>query len=190
MIADDLTAQIAALPDAVNVKNSLSEQVPQVKVAVNREAAAQYGLTAADGGAVRSELTGSTATTVTIRSQELDVVVRGSGAAAQSLDALKSMAVSSSFGGTVPLSSVAQVSVDLPPQTITRADQTRRVTITGDTTTITRAVWGLLDSYAFPQGHSAKTAGSYEDINGELWRPALCSGGGAAAGVLRAGCAV
>ena len=54
-IADDLTAQISQLSDAINVENSLSTQVPQVKVTLNREAAAQYGLTAAAvGGAARA----------------------------------------------------------------------------------------------------------------------------------------
>ena len=170
MIAADLTARIAALPDAIDVKNSLSDQVPQAKVTVNREAAAQYGLTAAAiGGAVRAELTGAEATTVTINNKELKVVVRGDGTAAASLDALKSMAVPSSFGGTVPLSSVASVTVEQAPQTIARANQTRQVTITGDTLSgdaaaITVAIQELLDSYALPQGYTAQTAGSYEDM--------------------------
>ena len=170
LIAGDLTARIAQLPDAVNVRSSLSEQVPQVRVAINREAAAQYGLTAASiGAAVRSELTGSTATTVTISNKELDVVVRGDGSAAASLDALRSMGVPSAFGGTVPLGSVAYVSVEEAPQTITRTNQTRQVTITGDsisgdTTAITMAILEILDGYALPQGYTAETAGSYEDM--------------------------
>lgn len=169
-LTNDLITQISALPDTVNVTSSLSDEVPQVKVTVNREAAAQYGLTAAAiGGAVRSELTGSTATKVTIHGQELDVVVRGSGAAGQSLDALRSMGVPSSFGGTVPLGSVAEVSVEQAPQVITRANQTRQVTITGDsvsgdTAAMTQAIWDILDSYTFPQGYAVETDGSYETM--------------------------
>ncbi|MCI8801867.1 MAG: efflux RND transporter permease subunit [Oscillibacter sp.] len=169
-LANDLIAQISALPDAVNVTSSLSDEVPQVKVRVNREAAAQYGLTAAAiGGAVRSELTGSTATRVTVSGQELEVVVRGSGAAAESLDALRSMGVPSSFGGTVPLSSVASVSVEQAPQVIVRSNQTRQVTITGDsvsgdTSAMTQAIWEILGSYTFPQGYSVETDGSYETM--------------------------
>ena len=169
-LADDLIDQISALPDAVNVDSSLSEQVPQVKVVMNREAAAQYGLTAAAvGGAVRSELTGSTATKVTINSEELDVVVRGSGAASQSLDALRSMAIPSSMGGTVPLSSVADVVIEQAPQVITRANQTRQITITGDTVSgdaaaMTQSIWAILNNYTLPQGYSFETAGSYEDM--------------------------
>ncbi len=169
-LANDLISQIEALPDAVNVKSSLSDEIPQVKVTVNREAAAQYGLTAASiGAAVRSELTGSTATKVTITGRELDVVVRGGGAAAKSLDALKSMGVPSAMGGTVPLGSVADVSVQQAPQTIVRSNQTRQVTISGDsvsgdTAAMTAAIWEILDGYTFPQGYAVETDGSYETM--------------------------
>jgi HAE1 family hydrophobic/amphiphilic exporter-1 len=170
MIADDLMEQIAQLPDAVNVESSLADQVPQVKVTMKREAASQYGLTAATvGAAVRSELTGTTATTVTINNKEYDVVVRGDGSAAESLDALRSMPVSSSYGGTVPLSSVADVTIEQAPQTITRSNQTRQVTITGDTisgdsTAMTKAIDEILAAYPMPQGYAAETAGAYEDM--------------------------
>ena len=170
MIAGDLTNQISALPDAVDVTNSLSEQVPQVKVTMRREAAAQYGLTAAAvGAAVRAELTGATATTVTIDNQELDVIVRGDGAASQSLDALRSMPIASSRGGYVPLSAVAEVSVEQAPQSINRTNQSRVVTITGDTisgntTEITKQVTAVLDGYTMPEGYTAEITGSYSDM--------------------------
>ena len=169
-LANDLITQIEALPGAVNVKSSLSDEVPQVKVRVNREAAAQYGLTAASiGGAVRSELTGSTATRVTVNGRELDVVIRGGGAASRSLDALRSMGVPSAFGGTVPLSSVAEVLIEQAPQTIVRSNQTRQVTISGDsvsgdTAAMTAAIWEILDNYTFPQGYAVETDGSYETM--------------------------
>lgn len=170
MISNDLANQIAALPDAINVESSLADKVPQVRVTMNREAASQYGLTAASvGAAVRAELTGTTATTVTIDNKDYDVMVKGDGAAAANLDALKSMAVPSSYGGTVPLSSVATVTVEQASQSITRHNQTRQVTITGDTisgdsTAITQSIHEILDRYTLPQGYTAQTAGSYEDM--------------------------
>lgn len=170
MISNDLANQIAALPDAINVESSLADKVPQVRVTMNREAASQYGLTAASvGAAVRAELTGTTATTVTIDNKDYDVMVKGDGAAAANLDALKSMAVPSSYGGTVPLSSVATVTVEQASQSIIRHNQTRQVTITGDTisgdsTAITQSIHEILDQYTLPQGYTAQTAGSYEDM--------------------------
>ena len=170
MISNDLAAQIAALPDAINVESSLADKVPQVRVTMNREAASQYGLTAAGvGAAVRAELTGTTATTVTIDNKDYKVMVKGDGAASANLDALKSMAVPSSYGGTVPLSSVATVTVEQASQSIIRHNQTRQVTITGDTisgdsTAITQSIHKILDRYTLPQGYTAETAGSYEDM--------------------------
>lgn len=170
LIANDLTAQIAALPDAVDVDNSLSEKVPQVKVYLNREAASQYGLTAAAvGAAVRAELTGTEATTVTIDNQDYTVMVKGNGAASASLDALKSMPIASNYGGTVPLSAVANVVVEQAPQSIARYNQSRQVTVTGntisgDTTAITQQINAILDNYPLPEGYTAETAGSYEDM--------------------------
>ena len=170
MIAEDLANQIAQLPDAVNVTTSVAEQVDQVKITMNREAAAQYGLTAATvGAAVRSELTGTTATTVTIDNQEFDVVVQGDGRAAESLDSLKSMSISSAYGGSVPLSSVADVSIVQAPQSINRVNQSRQVSITGDTisgssTEITQQIVEILDQYQLPDGYTAEITGSYSEM--------------------------
>lgn len=170
MIAGDLIKEIEKLEDAVDVTSTVSEQVPQVEVTMNREAASQYGLTAAQvGAAVRSELTGSTATTVTIDNKELDVVVKGDGSAAASLDALRSMSVATAMGGYVPLSSVADVSIVQAPQTITRVNQSRQVTITGDTvsgntTAMTKEITAILDAYSMPEGYTAQLTGSYSDM--------------------------
>ena len=170
LIANDLAQQIGQLPDTVDVTSSLARQVPQVTVTMRRDAAAQYGLTAAGvGAAVRSELTGSTATTVTIDNKEIDVVIRGSGAAAKSLDALRSMAISTPYGGAVPLSAVAEVNVELAPQTITRVDQSRQVSVTGsslsgDLTAVTRQVQKILDGYTMPEGYTAQISGAYTDM--------------------------
>ena len=170
MIAADLTGQISALEDAVDVNSSVSRQVPQVEVTMNREAAARYGLTAAQvGAAVRESLTGATATTVTIDNKELDVVVKGDGSAAESLDALGSMSIATATGGYVPLNTVANVNTVLAPQTITRSNQSRQVKITGSTlsgnvTGITASINQILDSYALPEGYTASISGSYEEM--------------------------
>ena len=170
MIADDLANQISALPDAIEVSSSVADEVPQVKVTVDRQAASQYGLTAATiGSAVRSSLTGETATTVTINNTALDVVVRGDGSASASLDALRSMPVGTPMGTYIPLSSVAEVNIIQAPQTIQRVDQSRQVSITGSTlsgnvTAMTAEIKAILDNYQFPEGYGTAISGSYSDM--------------------------
>ena len=170
MIADDLGSQIRALPDAIEVSSSVADQVPQVKVTINRDTASQYGLTAAQiGAAVRSSLTGETATTVTIHNTSLDVVVRGDGSASTSLDALRSMPVATPMGTYIPLSSVANVEIVQAPQTIHRVNQSREVSVTGSTlsgnvTGMTAQIRNILDNYQFPEGYEAAISGSYSEM--------------------------
>ena len=170
MISADLMREISALPDAIDVTSSVSELVPQVKVSMNRQTANQYGLTAAQiGAAVRGELTGATATTVTIDNTELDVVIKGDGAASLSLDALRSMSISTAQGGTVALNSIANVDIIQAPQTIVRNNQSRQVSITGDTlsgnsSAITEQLKAIIAAYQMPQGYTAVTDGTYENM--------------------------
>ncbi len=170
MIADDLATQISALPDAVEVSSSVADQVPQVTVSIDRESASRYGLTAAQiGAAVRSSLTGETATSVMINNKTLDVVVRGDGKAAANLDALRSMPVATAMGTYVPLSSIAHVDIVQAPQTIHRVDQSRQVSITGSTlsgnvTGITAQINSILENYQFPEGYDAAISGSYTEM--------------------------
>lgn len=169
-ITAELTEGIKALPDAEHVDNSLENTIPAVSVSVNHAAAAQYNLTAATiGSAVRAELTGVTATTVTIDGNELNVVVQGNGANAANLDALRSMPLATPTGGTIPLSAVADVSIQLSPQSITRVDQTRQVYITADSrsgsvTTLNQQITEMLAEYDMPEGYQTNTGGSYEDM--------------------------
>ncbi|HPE16382.1 MAG TPA: efflux RND transporter permease subunit, partial [Oscillospiraceae bacterium] len=169
-ISQEIADKIAALPDAVDVTTSASEQVPQVSVKLKQENAARYGLTAAAvGQAVRSELTGSTATTLKVGGEEISVSVRGDKLSSLSLDSLKSVAIPVSTGGSVPLSLVADVDVEMGPQSINRTDQTRSVTITGstisgDSAEIAKQIEKILDEYDMPQGYFAEIGGTRENM--------------------------
>lgn len=156
--ADDLANQISALPDAINVESSAGEQTPRVAVKINRENASRFGLNAATiGGLVRGELTGSTATTLRMNGEEYDVIVAGDEDVATSLDALRSMQIPTTTGGTVPLSMVADVYTELSPQSIVRKNQKETVTITGesesgDSNAIKAAVDDIVAKYELPDG--------------------------------------
>ena len=106
---------------------------------------------------------------MTIDNKEYDVVVKGSGAASASLDALKSMPVSSGYGGTIPLAAVADVVVEQAPQSVVRHNQSRQVSITGDTisgdtSAMTKQINAILDGYSLPQGYTAESGGAYSDM--------------------------
>jgi HAE1 family hydrophobic/amphiphilic exporter-1 len=99
----------------------VKDEIPQVNITLNRENASRFGLTAATiGQAVRSELTGTSATELKVGGTEISVTVRGDQIAAESLDNLKNISVATAAGGAVPLSLVASIDVELAPQTISR----------------------------------------------------------------------
>ena len=178
---NDLVGQISAIPDAIDVSSSASDQVPEVDVTLRRDVAAQYGLTAATiGSAVRSQLTGSTATVLKVNGEEIDVVVRGEADAGKSLDALKSMPITTPTGSSIPLSMVANVDVVMAPQTITRQNQSRTITITGNSRTddavgIAKSVQTVLDNYQAPDsvivdmgGESSEMMDSFQSLGNAL----------------------
>ena len=165
-----LTQALAEIPDAVEVTSSASEQVPEVNITLKREVASQYGLTAATvGSAVRSQLTGTTATTLKVDGEEISVVVRGDSNAGSSLDALRSMPITTPAGSSVPLSLIADVSVDLAPQSILRVNQSRTITVTGDSASgdsvaIAEAVEKVVDEFQVPDGVQIEIAGENAEM--------------------------
>lgn len=167
---DRLAAKFAALPDAVEVKSSASEEVPQVNITLNRENASRFGLTAASiGQAVRGQLAGTTATTLKMKGEEITVSVKGDSRIAQSLDALRTVPIPTQAGGSVPLELVANVKTELAPQTIARKNQSRTITITGgslsgDVTAMSADVQQILDEFELPQGVAFDQGGEMEEM--------------------------
>ncbi len=169
-ITTELTDAIEQLPGIVNVSSTLGDQVPAVRVTMQHDVASHYGLTAATvGQLVRLELAGSTATTVTMDGKDFDVVLKGSDVSSASLDALRSLPIPLMTGGYIPLSTVATVDIELMPQSISRSDQSRQMSISADMEgldlgTASAAIQEVLDAYDFPQGYSASQGGDFADM--------------------------
>ena len=168
--SERLTRALAEIPDAVEVTSSASEQVPEVNVTLRREVATQYGLTAATvGSAVRSQLTGTTATTLKVDGEEISVVVRGDSNSGSSLDALRSMPITTPLGSSVPLGLIAEITVDLAPQSILRVNQSRTITITGDSASgdsvaIAEAVEKVVEEFQAPEGVQIEIGGENTEM--------------------------
>jgi len=168
--AERLQAALSALPDATGITSSAGEQIPQVDINVRREAATALGLTPATiGSAVRSQLTGSTATILRVGGDQIDVVVRGEGTAGKSLDALRSMPIETPLGSSVPLEMVADVQVVMAPRSVVRRNQSHTITITGDSlsndsTAIASSVETLLQDFYVPEGVTLEQSGENESM--------------------------
>jgi len=169
-VTNDLVNEISKIPDAVEVTSSASDQTSQINVYVNRENASRFGLTSATiGTTVYSELSGSTQTELKVDGDEIDINVTGDTRLTNSVDELKNLLITTPAGGTVPLGLVADVKVELAPLSIARSNQSRTITITGDSLSddamaITKEVDNIIDNYEFPKGITVDTEGEMDNI--------------------------
>ncbi len=169
-ISEQIKIQIENLDGAVDVKSSIESAAPAVKVYPKRDQATSYGISAQEiAMAVHAELTGETATNVTLQGNDLSVVIKGNEIAANSLDALRSMILTTNTGAVIPLSAVADVEIELIPQNIARSNQSRQVEITGNISDVelaemTQNIQEIIESYDMPSGYYAEIGGTYEDM--------------------------
>ena len=121
------------LPGLVDVADNLNTGRPEVQVDVDREQAAKYGLsTSRIAQTVRSAIQGIEADTYRSGEDEYDITVRLQKEDRQSIESLESLTVTNLRGQQIPLTSVANIVEGTGFGSITRIDQNRVVTVSGD----------------------------------------------------------
>ncbi|PSQ59612.1 MAG: AcrB/AcrD/AcrF family protein, partial [Bacteroidetes bacterium QH_10_64_19] len=126
-------AQSGRLPGLVDVTDNLNRGRPEVQVDVDREKAAQYGLSTGQiARTVRSAIQGTEADTYRSGDDEYDITVRLQEEDRASITSLNNLTVSSVTGQQIPLTSVADIEEGTGFGSITRIDESRVVTVSGD----------------------------------------------------------
>ena len=125
-------SQDNSIPLLVDINNNLNTGRPQIQVHIDRERAARIGLDSRKvSGVVRAAIQGSEATKFRSGEDEFDVTVRLKENQRASLEALDGLTVLHE-GTQIPLSSIADFEIGSGYGSITRLDQNRVATITGD----------------------------------------------------------
>src|SRR5690606_36302104 len=126
-------ARIAAIPGTREVKTSLEEGRPEVRIVVDREKALTYGLTPAQvAQAVRTGLTGEVATQLRMGGEETDIRVQLTNTAKQDMADLRHLMISLPTGGSVQLQELARLEEGLGPVSIVRKDKVRQASVSAD----------------------------------------------------------
>jgi HAE1 family hydrophobic/amphiphilic exporter-1 len=152
------------------VRSNVGDAVPEIQIRVNRQQAAQYGLTAAQiASSVRTTLSGRMATRYKLDGREIDVILRGDERFQEDAGFLGQIMVPTPIGSTVPLGQVADIVVDLGPFTINRDGQARTVTITSqvfgrDIGSIASEVKARLEQIEFPLGYVYDIGGQNREL--------------------------
>lgn len=165
-------AEIARLPDVVDVQNSLGQPRPEYRIDVNRDVANRLGLTVAGvAGTVRPVLAGQDVTTwQDPTGEERDVVLQMSPELRRSVQDIARLPIATPTGGSIPLSQIAQIVEGIAPSQIDRSDLQRTATISGSPapglaiSEATAAIQGRIDEMDVPAGYSVTFGGETEAL--------------------------
>ncbi len=154
------------------LESDLEAGRPELRVRVNRERAALYGLSTQDiGWTVRSAINGVVASTFREGDDEIDMRVRLAQRYRDQLSALGELQVVNDMGEAVPLSSLASWSVEEGLGGINRKDLNRVATVSSDVraghnnNAVVAEVAELLEPLFadLPAGYEARFGGQQED---------------------------
>lgn len=169
-ISDDFRSMIQSVAGTREVTTSLSDAVPLVQVAVNKEMAASYGLTAAQvATGVRSNSTGTVVSRLKQAGDEIDIVIKPMGDITESLNNFSQLEISSPTGSNIPLSQIADITIEKGPTSIRRDSQERVVTVTSqivdrDLNSIVQDIELKFETYELPEGYSYSIGGENEEM--------------------------
>ncbi|HET9530956.1 MAG TPA: efflux RND transporter permease subunit, partial [Blastocatellia bacterium] len=117
-------------PNMVDVDRTLLPGKPELRVAIDRQRAADLGVRVADiSQALNILMAGQEVTTFNEGTDQYDVVLRAQGQFRRSAESLRRMTVPSSRGGTVGLESLVRLEEATGPATIDRLSRQRQVTL-------------------------------------------------------------
>jgi multidrug efflux pump subunit AcrB len=174
-LADDAYRRLANAAVARKLdglESDLADARPELRIDVDRERAALFGLSTAEIGAtVRSAILGTEVSEFRYGEEEYDIVVRLAERYRGDLDAIADLTVVAEDGTQVPLSSVADWSVDESYSGINRKDLERVATISADVRSnynanavLAEVQTELIDfESSLPPGYTLSYTGQQED---------------------------
>ena len=152
--SDEIVSELQKRPDATNIHSSLENSAPLVKINVDPVKAAAEGLSpTAVASQVYMMVSGTTATTLNVDGNDIDVKVEYADDEYDTIDKLQGIVLPTATGGSVALMDIADIGFKDSPQSITKSDKQYQVTITGtltegaDSTTKDKIQKEVIDKY-------------------------------------------
>ncbi|NCB41594.1 MAG: efflux RND transporter permease subunit [Clostridia bacterium] len=164
-IGNQVLAKIRVLPDVENAELDVTEGNPEIKVMIQRSTASYYGITAYQlANGLSSSLTGANATDVRLDGDEIEVNLSLKDYYGQSIENMKQIVITGSYGIPVSVGQIATFEYDNAPSVINRYNQQNFVTLNiensgKDLNALASSIESILGSYAFPDGY-------YYDMSG------------------------
>jgi len=173
-LSQHLVKNINLLDGVVNIETNITGSLLEITTEINPDAALSLGLSAKE---VSRQISDATTTKqlgiLMIDEKATKVTLQPLISTNQGIAILENMPIISSFNSEIhskPLKDLAEITIKSSPLLISRIDNQRAVTITGEITgrniqAINRDIQKLIDSMVIPQGISIQLGGAFTQIN-------------------------
>ncbi|MBS4960369.1 MAG: efflux RND transporter permease subunit [Clostridiales bacterium] len=170
-IANDIIEKLNRIEGAEDLESSMEDSVPEVTFKINRDKAAKYGVsTSSIASTINSAVKGVTASTYKKDGTEEDIIIMYDPDQVKYLEDIKNITITTSSGAVIPITEVAEINVSQGAISISRENQQRYITISGnfqgyDTGSVQMMVEEQLNDYVFPDNYSYSFGGNMEMMN-------------------------
>jgi HAE1 family hydrophobic/amphiphilic exporter-1 len=168
-ISDELMEKLKGVKGLVDLESSLGEGKPEYRLVVDRQKAAQFGLTPYTIGAVlRSRIEGVIATQYREEGKEYDIRIMVDKEFRNSLAKISSMTITTPMG-EIPLQNFVKDTIAVGPVVIEHEDNLRVVKINAniegrDQGSIAKDVQKVLDGAVIPVDFEVELSGGFEEM--------------------------
>lgn len=169
-LSETVKSRVEAVEGTREVTSSLDEGKPELHVQLIREKADQYGLNFAYvANSLAAAVNGVTATQYRVAGEEIPIKVIMAKEYRENINDLESLRIASPTGALVSLGEIARLEITEGPTAITRVNQNRRVTVTGDISgrdllSVTQDIQAALADLDLPQGVQIEYGGANQEM--------------------------
>jgi Cu/Ag efflux pump CusA len=169
--AEEITAKLAQIEGTVSPEVEQIEQIPQIEVEVDIDAASRHGVTP---GHVRRQssalIAGEEVSDIFVGGKAYDVHVWTQKEFRDSVTDVEGLPIDTPNGGQVPLREIANIDIRPIANTIKHERQTRRVDATADVAgrdlaSVVEDVNKAITDIQFPPGYHAEVLGEAPELN-------------------------
>ena len=169
-ISEDFKEILRSINGTIEVSSNVEEGNPEVRVYLDRQKSAFYGVTAYQlATTLQSSLSGDTASQYKVNGEEIDITLSLNTSSDANIEEMRQILIQAPTGQYVSVGQIADLEYDNSPSQITREDQVRTVTVTSqllerDLRSASNEIAERLDSYPMPFGYSFDMGGQQQDM--------------------------
>ena len=166
--AEQIKAALVDIPGLLPPVVESQQLIPQLRIELNREQLALYGLTVAEVNEfIETAMNGRVVSTVLDGQRTFDLVVRLNDASRTDIEAIQRLTLTPPHGGTIPLSAVANIYEAGGPNTINHERTRRRIAIRAnaagrDLGSVVADIRRAVLKVEMPEGYFVEYGGQFE----------------------------